>query len=157
MAGVNWEWLLVAKGLRVSCRAQLPTPGFHGYLRTIILGSEAGAVAPKAGLGESRGGLFIGGAGQGLGTPRLPCRSLRPGQRLKEGHGQLRRRRCGQREGKGSPRGCRGRSERGKCPLASQLKFLPNLSPPTPTQEAGGTVSHGKVKGEAGEQERGHS
>jgi len=87
---------------------------------------------------------------------RLPYSSLRLGQRLKEGHGQLSRRKCGQREGKGSPRGCRERNERGKCPLASQLKFLPNLSPPPPPQETGGTVSHRKVKGEAGEQERGH-
>lgn len=52
---------MVAKGLRVSCRAQLPTPGFRGYLRTIVLGSEAGAVAPEAGRGDVGGDLFLSG------------------------------------------------------------------------------------------------
>lgn len=64
----------MAKGLRVSCRDQLPTPGFHGYLRTIILGSEAGAVAPEAGLGDRRGGLFIRGHGRGWGCFASPYR-----------------------------------------------------------------------------------
>lgn len=117
---------MVAKGLRVSCRDQLPTPGFHGYLRTIILGSEAGAVAAEAGLGDRRGGLLIGGARQGL--LRLPLQVPVTGPEVKEGLGQLSRRECGQKEGKGSPRGCGERDETGKCPLASQLKFLLSLS-----------------------------
>lgn len=65
---------MVAKGLRVSRRAQLPPPGFHGYLRTIILGSEAGAVAPEAALGEVGGGLFIGGGAAGAGDASPPLR-----------------------------------------------------------------------------------
>lgn len=46
MAGRHWNWLLVAVGFRVSFRTQLLTSGFHGYLRTTLVGSEAGAVAP---------------------------------------------------------------------------------------------------------------
>jgi len=130
MAGVNWEWLLVAKGLRVSCRAQLPTPGFHGYLRTIILGSEAGAAAPEAGLGDRGGGLFIGGAGQGLGcfaSPTAPydwARGLRKGMASSAGENVARGRARG-------ARGAAGREMRGENALwLHSLNSSPTSLPP---------------------------
>lgn len=52
MTGPHGAWLLAARGLRVSCRTRLLTSGFHGYLRTTLVGSEAGAVAPEVGLGD---------------------------------------------------------------------------------------------------------
>jgi hypothetical protein len=49
-------------------KAQLPTAGFHGYLRTTLLGSEADVVAPEVGLGEWMG--------LGLASPPLPGLTL---------------------------------------------------------------------------------
>lgn len=52
--------------------------------------------------------------------------------------------------------GAAGREKRGKCPLASQLNFLPKFSLHV-AGEGLRRVSRGKVKGEAGEQKRGHT
>lgn len=52
MTGPHWDWLWVAVGFRVSCRTWGLTSGLHGYLRTTLMGSEAGAVALEVGLGD---------------------------------------------------------------------------------------------------------
>lgn len=54
--GEHWGPRGVATGGRGAegqLHAQLPTPGFHGYLRAIFLGSEAGAVAGPGEAGEA--------------------------------------------------------------------------------------------------------
>lgn len=111
----------MAIGFRVSCRTQLLTSGFHGYLRTTLVGSEAGAVAPEVGLGdmEEASSLEDRWAGGQEDFFSLPPWAEGP----EDGQGYFSRRQCdllcaGQGTGQG----------KGSCPLASQL--IPSSASP---------------------------
>lgn len=72
----RWSHLGTAaggQGARGQLQARLPTPGFHGYLRTTLWGSEAGAVVQRLGWGTW--GL------DGLAAPAGPV----PGSRARGG------------------------------------------------------------------------
>lgn len=87
----------------------------------------------------------------GAGLPPLPYGSPALGQRLKDAGENVARGTV-----RGAPGGCGERNERGnECPLASQLKFLPNLLL-SPRGRGGprGRASRRKVRGEAGAGER---
>lgn len=127
----------MAKGLKVSCcRAQLPTPGFHGYLR-LPLGSEADAVVQR--LGSGCGGWAASAPLQG---PAL-------GQGLQEWHGQLSRMDL-------PSWGEAKMPEERNYGHALQCHSL-NPSPAFLPKRDWGTVSCQKVKGVEGKQERGHT
>lgn len=100
--------------MRGQLQAWLPTPGFHGYLRTTFWGSEAGAVVQKLGWGTW--GL------DGL----TPLQGPRQGQGPEEGHGQ------GQRE----------KQEGGPCchSLNSSPPALPPALRPAEAGRAWGTA-----------------
>lgn len=78
MTGPHWNWLLVAVGFRVSFRTQLLMSGFHRYLRTTLVGSEAGAVATAVGTLEEASSLEDRWMGVGL---RLLLPQSHPGLR----------------------------------------------------------------------------
>lgn len=126
----NWERLLVAKGLKVSgCRAQLPAPGFYGYLR-LPFGLRSRRSGPEAGLPlpPDRAQPWVKGSRNGMASS---AGGICPS---------------------GGGRGARGEKLRAR-PSVSQLKSLPCFLP----KGGWGTVSCQKVKGVEGKQERGHT
>lgn len=103
----------MAKGPKVSCcRAQLPTPGFHGYLR-LPSGLRSRGSGPEAGLGVWRLGCLCSPTGPSPG-------SRAPGMAWPAQQG-------GSAQSRGG-RGPRGEKLRAR-PSVSQLKSLPGLSP----------------------------
>lgn len=131
IAGVNWEWLLVAKGPRASCRALLPAPGFRGYLRTMFWAQRQ--------VQWSRGWAAALPSLQG----HLRAQDFRKG--LASSAGEL------------GPVGGGGRNRRGNALQHHSLNFSPtSLSP----RGRGGTevsVHRRKVKGGEREQGAGHN